>query len=175
MTVLMSEIVFGESPRWHDGHIWFADWAAGQVIRMGEGGTREVMATVPSFPLCFDFLPDGRALLVDSARRRLLVRDGGGSLDVHAELGHISTKPWNDIVVSADGDAYVNNIGFDFPGGRPGPGLVVRVTPAGSVEVVAEELDFPNGMAITADGSTLVVAESHANRLAAFDLSGVGP
>ena len=79
-------------------------------------------------------------------------------------------KPWNEVVVDADGNAYVNNIGYDFPGGEPAPGSVVLATPGGAVRLVAGDLAFPNGMAITADGATLVVAESHANRLTAYDI-----
>lgn len=170
MTVLMEGIVFGESPRWHDGRVWFSDWGAHQVIALDPGGRSEVVVSVPSFPMCIDFLPDGRLLVVDSARRRLLRREPDGSVVPHADLAPISLKPWNEVVVDADGNAYVNNAGYDFPGGEPAPGSVVLVTAAGAVRPVAGDLAFPNGMAITADGGTLVVAESHASRLTAFDI-----
>ena len=170
MTVLMEGIAFGESPRWHDGRLWFSDWGAHQVIALGPDGRHEVVATVPSFPMCIDFLPDGRLLVVDSAQRRLLRREPGGALVTHADLATISDKPWNDIVVDARGNAYVNTIGFDFPGGEPAPGSVALATPGGVVRLVAGDLAFPNGMAITADGATLVVAESYANRLTAYDI-----
>ncbi|WP_030176540.1 SMP-30/gluconolactonase/LRE family protein [Spirillospora albida] len=170
MTVLMDGIVFGESPRWHDGRLWFSDWGAGQVIALGPAGGHEVVVSVPSFPMCIDFLPDGRLLVVDSARRRLLRRDPDGSMVAHADLAAISGKPWNDIVVDARGNAYVNNIGFDFPGGEPAPGIVALVTPDGTARPVAGDLAFPNGMAITADGTTLIVAESHGGRLTAFPI-----
>jgi sugar lactone lactonase YvrE len=174
MTVLMEGIVFGESPRWHDGRVWFSDWGAHQVIALDPDGSHEVMVSVPSFPMCIDFLPDGRLLVVDSAQRRLLRREPDGSMITHAELASVSTKPWNDLVVDAKGDAYVNNIGFDFPGGEPAPGLVALVTPDGGVRAVADDLAFPNGMAITADGATLIVAESYGNRLTAFDIGNDG-
>ena len=170
MTVLMEGISFGESPRWHDGRLWFSDWGAHRVIALDPEGGHEVVVSVPSFPMCIDFLPDGRLLVVDSAQRRLLRREPDGSMVTHANLAPISQKPWNDIVVDARGNAYVNNIGFDFPGGEPAPGSVVLVTPAGAVRVVADDLAFPNGMAITADGSTLIVAESYSNRLTAYDI-----
>jgi sugar lactone lactonase YvrE len=140
-----------------------------QIALDPEGG-HEVVVSVPSFPMCIDFLPDGRLLVVDSAQRRLLRREPDGSIVTHADLAPISQKPWNDIVVDARGNAYVNNIGFDFPGGEPAPGSVVLVTPAGAVRRVADDLAFPNGMAITADGSALIVAESHGNRLTAYDI-----
>jgi sugar lactone lactonase YvrE len=170
MTVLMEGISFGESPRWHDGRLWFSDWGAHQVIALDPEGGHEVVVSVPSFPMCIDFLPDGRLLVVDSAQRRLLRREPDGSMVTHADLAPISQKPWNDMVVDARGNAYVNNIGFDFPGGEPAPGSVALVAPAGAVRLVADDLAFPNGMAITADGSTLIVAESHGNRLTAYDI-----
>jgi sugar lactone lactonase YvrE len=121
MTVLMEGISFGESPRWHDGRVWFSDWGAHEVIALDPQGGHEVVVSVPSFPMCIDFLPDGRLLVVDSAQRRLLRREPDGSMVTHADLAPISEKPWNDIVVDAHGNAYVNNIGFDFPGGEPAP------------------------------------------------------
>ena len=174
MTVLMEGITFGESPRWHDGRVWFSDWGAHQVIALDPQDGHEVVITVDSFPMCIDFLPDGRLLVVDSARRRLLRREFDGSIVAHADLSSVSEKPWNDIVVDARGNAYVNTIGFDFPGGEPAPGSVVLVTPAGAVRTVANDLAFPNGMAITADGETLIVAESYGNRLTAYDIGQTG-
>ena len=84
--MLMEGIVFGESPRWHDGRLWFSDWGANQVIALDPGGGHEVVASVPSFPMCIDFLPDGRLLVVDSAQRRVLRREPDGSLVTHADL-----------------------------------------------------------------------------------------
>ena len=169
--VLMEGIVLGESPRWHDGRLWFSDWGAHQVIALDPGGSHEVVVTVPSIPMCIDFLPDGRLLVVDSAQRRLLRRESDGSLVQHADLSQVSHKPWNDIVADDRGNAYINTIGFDFPGGEFAPGLVALVTPDGEVGRVAGDLAFPNGMAITPDGGTLIVAESYGNRLTAYDIS----
>jgi sugar lactone lactonase YvrE len=171
MDVLMEGIAFGESPRWHEGRLWFSDWGAGRVWSVAAGEAPRVEAEVNSFPLCIDFLPDGRLLLVSSAERRVLRRQRGGSLVSHADLSPVSTKPWNDIVVDGRGNAYVNNIGFDFPGGEFAPGLVVLVTPDGNVDLVAEGLAFPNGMAVTADNSTLIVAESYAEQLTAYEIA----
>jgi sugar lactone lactonase YvrE len=173
--VLMDGIVFGESPRWHDGRVWFSDWGASQVIAFDPAsGRHEVVATVASFPMCIDFLPDGRLLVVNSARSCLLRRQPDGTLVTHAELGTISDKPWNDLVVDVRGNAYVNNIGFAFPGGDFAPGLLALVTAEGEVRRVADDLAFPNGMAITADRATLIVAESYGNRLTAFDIDATG-
>jgi sugar lactone lactonase YvrE len=172
--VLMEGIVFGESPRWHDGRLWFSDWGANQVIALDPDGSHEVVVTVASFPMCIDFLPDGRLLVVDSAQRRILRREADGSLVEHARLAAIADKPWNEIVVDDRGNAYVNSIGFEFPGGDFAPGLIAAVTADGVVGQVGDDLAFPNGMAISPDGSTLVVAESYANRLTAYDIGGDG-
>jgi sugar lactone lactonase YvrE len=172
--VLMEGIVFGESPRWHDGQLWFSDWGANQVIVLGADGSHQVVATVPSFPMCIDFLPDGRLLIVDSAKRRLLRREPDGSLGQHADLSAVADKPWNDIVADDRGNVYVNSIGFDFPGGEFAPGMVALVTPDGSIGQVVGDLAFPNGMAISPDGRTLVVAESYANRLTGYDIGSDG-
>src|ERR1700724_2686156 len=132
MTVLMDGIAFGESPRWHDGRVWFSDWGAHQVIALDPQGGHEVVVSVESFPMCIDFLPDGRLLVVDSAQRRLLRRELDGSIVAYAEMSAVSEKPRNDIVVDTRGNAYVNTIGFDFPGGEFAPGLVVLATPDGT-------------------------------------------
>ena len=170
----MDGIVFGESPRWHDGLLWFSDWGAGRVFSVATDGIPTVEAEVDSFPMCIDFLPDGRLLIVSSASRQLLRREPDGSLVPHADLAPVSTKPWNDIVVDGRGNAYVNCIGFDFPGEEFAPGIVVLVTHDGKVTPVADGLAFPNGMAITADGSTLIVAESYAEQLTAYDIADDG-
>ncbi|MDQ4051750.1 MAG: SMP-30/gluconolactonase/LRE family protein [Actinomycetota bacterium] len=175
----MDGIAFGESPRWHDDQVWVSDWGAGRVHSVAADGTATVEAEVASFPLCFDFLPDGRLLLVSSADRKLLRREPGGSLVTHADLAPVSATPWNDIVVDDRGNAYVNNIGFalgdgDGPDGDDAPGIVVLVRPEGTVTTVADDLAFPNGMAVTADGTTLVVAESYAEQLTAFAIADDG-
>lgn len=172
--VLLGGLAFGESPRWHEGRLWVSDWGAGEVLAVAADGSREVVARVGSFPMCIDFLCDGRLLVVSSEQSRLLRREPDGSLVTHAELGSAGAPPWNEVVVDGADGAYVNAIGYDFPDGDPAPGYVVRVGADGSVRRVAEDLAFPNGMALTADGSTLVVAESHASRLTAFDVTADG-
>jgi len=105
MDVLMDGIVFGESPRWRDGQLWFSDWGAGRVFSVVADGIPTVEVEVASFPMCIDFLPDGRLLVVSSAHRQLLRREPDGSLMSHADLATVSTKPWNDIVVDGRGNA----------------------------------------------------------------------
>jgi sugar lactone lactonase YvrE len=170
MSVILQGIVFGESPRWHDGRLWFSDWGAGEVISVrqtGNGADPTVEARVRSFPMCIDFLPDGRLLVVSAADRVLLRREPDGTLVTHAELGAAG----NDIVVDGRGNAYVNCVNFDFPGGEYQPGFVLLVRSDGQVLRVADGLAFPNGMAITPDNQTLVVAESYAEQLTAYDIA----
>jgi len=164
--VVLTGIVMGESARWHEDHLWFCDWVAGEVIRLADGKPT-VVARMPGLPFCIDWLPGGELLILDGPGARLL-RAG----EVHADLGHIdAAHPWNDIAADSRGNAFVNNIGYDFPGGAPAPGIVAVVTPDGASRQVADGLLFPNGMAVTADNATLIVAESHAARLTAFDIA----
>ena len=168
--MLMTGIAFGESPRWHDGRLWFADWGAQELIAVDLEGRSEVVVHLPSFPFCVDWLPDGRLLIVSARDRLLLRREPDGSLATHADLSGLSDYPWNEIVVDGRGTAYVNNIGFEFPCGAFAPGTVALLTPDGSVRQVADGVAFPNGMAVTPDNSTLIVTESYANKLTAFDI-----
>ena len=174
LNVLMTGIAFGESPRWHDGRLWFCDWGAQELIAVDLGGKSEVIVRVPSFPFCIDWLRDGRLLIVSASDRRLLRREPDGSIVTHADLSRLSKKPWNDIVVDGRGNTYVDNIGFDFPGGEFATGILALVTPDGSARQVADGVAFPNGIVVTPDNSTLIVAESYANRLTAFDIAADG-
>lgn len=174
MDVVMDGLGFAESPRWHDGRLWVSDWAAGRVWSLAPDGTPSIEAEVDSFPLCFDFLPDGRLLLVSSGDRAVLRREPDGSLTRHADLAELSTTPWNEITVDDLGRAYVNNIGFDFPDGEYAPGFIVLVQPDGSVTRVAEDVAFPNGMALAPDGSTLLLAESYAEQVTAYSVEADG-
>src|SRR6266581_2497680 len=174
--VLMSGIAFGESPRWHDGRLWVSDWGAQEVVAVDLDGNTEVMARVgfPSFPMCIEFLPDGSLLIVSARQGLLLRREHDGSLVTYAELSSISGHPWNDIVVDGRGNAYVNNVGFDFPGGEFTPGIIALVMPDGVTRQVAEGFAFPNGIAVTPDNKTLIVAESYAGKLTALDIAADG-
>ena len=161
--VLLTGVAFGESPRWHGDRLWFADWGAREIVAVDANGNREVMVRVsfPSFPLSFDWLSNGR-LLVVSARDGLLLRqEPDGSLATHADLSGLVPKgrPWNEIVADGRGNAYVNNAGFEFPGGEFAPGSIALLTSDGSVRQVADGVAFPNGMTITVDNATLIVAE----------------
>jgi sugar lactone lactonase YvrE len=178
LRTLMTDIAFGESPRWHDDRLWFADWGAQEVVALDLDGASEVMVRVgfPSFPMCIDWLPDGRLLIVSARDGLLLRRELDGSLVTHADLSALSEKghPWNEIVVDGRGNAYINNQGFEFPGGAFAPGTVALLTPDGSARQVADGIAFPNGMAVTPDNSTLICAESYGKRLTAFEITADG-
>jgi sugar lactone lactonase YvrE len=174
MEILATGFGLVESPRWHDGRLWFADWTAGEIRVLGDDGESEVVVRHESLPLCFDFLPDGTLILVSGPQQALLRADADGSLTTYADLSAFSDFGANDIVVDGRGNTYVNHVNFDFAEGPPpgdvAPGNVVLVPADGSPRIVAEDLAFPNGMAVTADNATLVVAESYRSRLTAFDI-----
>jgi sugar lactone lactonase YvrE len=172
METLITGIAFGECPRWHHGRLWFCDWGAGELVAVDIAGKSQVVDHVQSFPFCIDWLPDGRLLIVHSRDRLLLRREPDGSLVTHADLSTLAPGSWNEIVVDGRGNAYVNGIGFDLMKGEEfRPGVVVLVTPDGAARLVGEGVAFPNGMAVTPDNSTLIVAESYASRLTAFDIA----
>jgi sugar lactone lactonase YvrE len=171
---LFSGLALGESPRWPDDRLWFSDWGAKEILAVDLEGRSEVIVRVPSMPFCIDWLPDGRLLIVSGGDRLLLRREHDGSLVTHADLSGLSDHAWNDIVVDGRGNAYVDNIGFDFPEGEFAPGIVALVAPDGSARQVADDVAFPNGVTVTPDNSTLILAESYANKLTAFDIAADG-
>jgi sugar lactone lactonase YvrE len=174
LKALVTGLGLGESPRWHEDRLWFSDWGAREVLAVDADGKSEVILRVSSLPFCIDFLPDGRLLVVSGREGRLLRREPDGSVLTHADLTGLSGRPWNDIVVDGRGNVYVNNIGFDFPFAEFAPGIIARVAPDGSTSQVADGMAFPNGMAVTPDNSTLLVAESYGDKLTAFDIAADG-
>ena len=176
--LLLDGLSFGESLRWHQDRLWLADWGAQEIVAVDGQGRPEVMARVdfPAFPMCIDWLPDGRLLIVAARYGRLLRQEPDGSLVTHADLSGLSDPghPWNEIVVDGRGNAYLNNQGFDFPGGEFAPGTIAVLKPDGSARLVADGIAFPNGMAITPDNSTLIVAESYGQKLTAFQIAADG-
>jgi sugar lactone lactonase YvrE len=174
--LLIADIAFGESPRWHDGRLWFCDWAAEEVIAVDLSGRREVIGRVRSFPFSIDWLPDGRPLVVSARDQAVLVLGPEGALSRYADLSGLSPRPpGNEIVIDRLGNTYVNGGGFDMMAGEDfAPGMVALVTPDGDARIVATGLAFPNGMAISDDGRTLMVAESYGRRLTAFEIGADG-
>ena len=174
--VLLTGIAFGEQPRWHEGRLWFSDWGPREVVAVDLEGRSEVVLQAASFPCCVDWLPDGRLLVVSARDGLLLWREADGSLVTHGDLSTASKPPaGNELVVDGRGNAYVNGGGFDLMAGEPfAPGVVTLVTADGSARLVADGLAFPNGMLVTPDNATLIVAESYAKRLTAFDIEADG-
>lgn len=172
---LMSGLVVGESPRWHEDRLWFSNWGAQEILAVDAEGSGEVMVRVPTtIPFSFDWLPDGRMLVVSGPEALLLRVEPDGMLVTHADLGGLAAG-FNEIVVDGRGNAYANGGNFDFETGEGAEsGVVVLVHPDGSVREVADNIVFGNGMAVTPDNSTLIIAESWAGRLSAFDIAADG-
>jgi len=161
-----------ESPRWHGDRLYFSDWSAGEIVAVDLAGHSETVAHVESLPLCTAWLPDGRLVIVSSADGRLLRQEPDGTLVTHAELGR---PGWNDIVADGRGDVYVNGAGSDPRAGEAfRPGSVFLVKADGRVRQVAEDVAFPNGMAVTPDNATLIVADSYRHQLVAFAIDADG-
>lgn len=173
---LLTGLVFGEQPRWHEDRLWFSDWGSREIVAVDLRGRREVILQAPSFPCCVDWLPDGRLLLVSAHDGLLLRREWDGTLVTHGDLNAVAKRPpGNELVVDGRGNAYVNGGGFDLMAGEAfAPGFIGLVTPDGSARQVADGLAFPNGMLVTPDNATLIVAESYARRLTAFDVAADG-
>ena len=159
---LLTGLAMGESPRWHENRLWFSDWGAQEIVAVDLDGNREVVVRTPfGLPFCIDWLPDGRLLIVSGRECLLLRRELDGSLVRHADLRGLSDRAWNEIVVDGRGNVYING----------GPGIIALVAPDGSARQVADRIAFPNGMAVTPDNATLIIAESHGKRLTAFDIT----
>ena len=159
---LLIGLAMGESPRWHENRLWFSDWGAQEIVAVDLDGNREVVVRTPfGLPFCIDWLPDGRLLIVSGRECLLLRRELDGSLVRHADLRGLSDRAWNEIVVDGRGNVYING----------GPGIIALVAPDGSARQVADRIAFPNGMAVTPDNATLIIAESHGKRLTAFDIT----
>lgn len=170
----LDQLTFPESPRWHEGALWFSDFYTQQVMRMGPDGRCESVVGVPGQPSGLGWLPDGRLLVVSMKERRLLRLDGGTLKEV-ADLSALAPFYCNDMVVDAQGRAYIGNFGFDMLArAEPRATNLILVEPDGHARVVAQDLMFPNGCVITPDGRTLIVAESFAARLTAFDIAADG-
>jgi sugar lactone lactonase YvrE len=173
--VLLDGLAIGESPRWHDGRLWLCNWGAAEIVAVGLDGAGEVVARGPDgLGWSIGWLPDGRMLVTGEELVRV---EPDGQRVRHADLGHISPAGWNEITVDGRSNVYVNTINFDFAEfddvlttGRT-PGKIALVTPDGEAREVANELAFPNGMVVTPDNETLIVAESFAQRLTAFDIA----
>jgi len=180
-SLLTDGLHFGEGPRWHQGRLWFSDFYDHAVRSVDEAGQVRTELEIDDQPSGLGWLPDGRMLVVAMHRRQLLRVDPDG-IKVHAELSGVAAHLTNDMVVDASGRAYVGNFGFDLDRELKARGVesviashptakLARVDPNGRVQVAADDMHFPNGCVITLDGRTLIVAETLAMRLTAFDIA----
>jgi sugar lactone lactonase YvrE len=169
---LLTGLVIGESSRWHDERLWFANWGTEEIVAVDLDGNAEVVGKGPAgLGWSIDWLPDGRLLVTG---RGLMRREPDGSMVPHADLSGLGVDDFNEIVVDGRGNIYING-GCDFqPGEGNAPGIIALISPDGSVRRVADGIAFPNGMVVTPDNSTLIVAESHARTLTAFDIADDG-
>ena len=183
--VLAEGIYFGEGPRWHEGRLWFSDFFAHAVKSVSLAGDLRTEFEIDDQPSGLGWMPDGSMLVVSMEKRKVLRRARDGQMAVHADLSRIATFHCNDMVVDAKGGAYVGNFGFDLNGEIAKRGIesvladhttakLARIAPDGTVSVAATEMHFPNGSVITPDGKTLIVGETLAGRLTAFDIGADG-
>lgn len=174
-TTVIDGFSFLESPRWHDGRLWLSDFYTGRVVAVTPAGDVTEIAEVEQQPSGLGWLPDGRLLIVSMRDGLVLRQEADGELVVHADLNGLGTGLLNDMVVDTSGRAYVGSFGFDLHGGADvALSQLILVHPDGTAELTGEPLSFPNGIVITPDGSTLIVAESFGNRLSAFPVAAGG-
>ena len=168
--LLIDGLVFPEGPRWHDDRLWFSDMMAGRVMAVDLDGNLETITEATGWLSGLGWLPDGRLLVVAVQDRRLMRLEKDGLVEA-ANIESLTTYGANDMVVDETGRAYVGEIGFDLMAGEaPRPAALVLVTPDGEARIVDPDMAVPNGAVITQDGKTLIVAESMADRLTAFDI-----
>jgi sugar lactone lactonase YvrE len=169
---LISGMSFTECPRWHDGRLYFSDFYTRRVLAVTLDGTIETIAEVPGQPSGLGFLPDGRMLIVSMRDRNIMRREFDASLVEHADLSDLAPWHLNDMLVDYQGRAWVGNFGFDLMGGaRVTTTNLICVDQDGHARVAADGLGFPNGIVLTPNGGTLIVAETTMNRLTAFELT----
>jgi sugar lactone lactonase YvrE len=183
--VLADGLYFGEGPRWRDGRLWFSDFYAHAVNSVSPAGDLHREFEIDDQPSGLGWMPDGSMLIVSMVKRQVLRRTPDGTITVHADLGHIATYHCNDMVVDAAGGAYVGNFGFNLDAEIESRGVpsvladhptakLAYVAPDGQTRIAAEDMHFPNGPVITPDGETLILGETLAACLTAFDIGANG-
>jgi sugar lactone lactonase YvrE len=173
-TLFANDFLFLEAPRWHQNQLWVSDVFDSKLYVIQTDGSRRVVCEVPHRPSGIGFLPDGSAVVV-SSRDQKLMKLVDGALVVHADLAPFATGYVNDLVVDERGRIYVGNFGYDFYGNEPKALSDLHLVDTdGAVRVAASGVEFPNGMVLTNGGRTLVVAETWACRLTAFDRNADG-
>lgn len=163
---------FLESPRWHDGALWLSDFISREVIRISPDGGHEAVMKVAGTPSGLGFLADGSILVVSSEDRRVLRRRPDGDLESYADFDHIAEGRGNDMIVASGGHCYVGNFGSKPSNDTGWSARLAHIDPERRVSEVEGELTFPNGMVTY--GDTLIVAETFAHRLTAFEIAADG-
>jgi len=161
-----------EGPRWHAGRLWFVDCMERTLLSLSPSGAREQHATFEGDTPCgTGILPDGRLVVLTMFRKHLMSY-ADGRLSLYADLSGIATGAIDDMIIDGLGRAYVGDLGFDMPPppDRGACGRIILVMPDGASRVVAEGLQFPNGIAVSADNRRLVVAEMDGACLADYDI-----
>lgn len=168
---LVGALAFPEGPRWREGRLWFTDQHAHAIYALSPEGVLEQIAPTEDLPGGLGWLPDGTLLVVYMTQRRVMRLADDGTLKQYADLSSVADFHCNDMLVDRQGRAYVGNFGYDLHGGAPPSATALaRVDPDGWIGVAADELVFPNGCALMPDGKTLLVAETFAHRITAFDV-----
>jgi sugar lactone lactonase YvrE len=169
--VLATDLVIGESARWHNGRLWLSNWGAAEILTFDEDGHRELITKVPTtIPFSIDWLSNGQLLITAGPEQRLLRQEPDGSLVDHADLTGLPGG-LNEIVIDGRGTVYVDGGADFYPDEGVAPGFIAAISSDGTVRQVADGIAFPNGMAVTEDNSTLIIAESFAGKLTAFDIT----
>jgi sugar lactone lactonase YvrE len=166
LTPLARGFCFGEGPRWFEGLLWFSDMLGEAVHTVDLRGSLTTVPLPDHAPSGLGFRPDGSLLIASTEARQVLRYDGEAVITI-ADLSGVAPATLGDMVIDDLGGAYIGSQAFHG-------GVILRVDPDDTVTTVAEDLDFPNGMVITADGKTLIVAESVGRRLTAFSIGDGG-
>jgi sugar lactone lactonase YvrE len=172
--VLLEGLLFPESPRWHENKLWFVDMDSHKVLTVDLNGNTETKLQRSEQISGLGWFPDNKLLVVSMGDNTLLRLDPEG-VNVVADLNKFNTEFCNDMVVDKKGRAYIGNFGFDYFNGKTfAPTKLILVEPNGDARVVADDMAFPNGTVITPDDKTLIIAETFAAKLTAFDIMGDG-
>ena len=168
---LMDGLTFGEGPRWHDDKFYFSDFYSHKVYTLDLDGNYEVIVEVPNQPSGLGWTPDGTMLIVSMKDRKLLSYKDN-VLEERADLSELAGFHCNDMVVDQKGNAYIGNFGFNtYEGEEVKSTNLILVRPGEEPCVAADDVMFPNGTVITEDGKTLIVGETYAAKLTAFDVN----
>lgn len=173
-TVAAEGFTLLEGPRWHDGMLWLSDFYTHRVLRADVSGSEvrpEQVCIVAGRPSGLGFMPDGELRISSMLDKRLLAWDGTRT-EVVADLSDRVTGPMNDMVIDSAGTTLIGNFGLDPADDEVAlPTTLLRVTAGGDVSVAADDVVFPNGMAIDETAGVLYVAETFRGRISAWDYS----